>query len=52
MVVMCFRGGEERQVVATVGDCGVEDCHRVPEPGDGEMGAHDVGTEPQRQHVR
>ena len=30
---------------------GVEDSHGVPQPGDGEMGAHDEWTEPDRPDV-
>lgn len=51
VVVVCFRGGEEGQVVAAVSGGGVEDGHRVPEQGYRQVGAHEERPEPQRQLV-
>ena len=51
MVVVCLRGGEEREVVAAVGDGGVEDGHGIPEPGNGYVRAHDPWAQPQGEHV-
>ena len=44
MVSMCLRGRHEGEVVAAVCDGGVENGHRVPEPGQREVRAHDEGT--------
>ncbi len=51
VVVMGLGRGQEGEVVATVGDCGVEHSHGVPEPGNGHVGAHHHGTQPEGQDV-
>lgn len=48
MVVMSLRRREEGEVVAAVGDCGAQDGHIVPKPGDGQVGAHHSRPQPDR----
>lgn len=48
---MILVGWKEGKMVATVSHSGVEQGHRVPEPSDREMGAHDERAEPDRPDV-
>ena len=41
---MGFGGGEKGKVVAAVGVGGVQDGQKVPQPGNGQVGAHDQRT--------
>lgn len=52
MEIMGLRGGQEREVVPTVGDGGTEQCQAVPQGGRGHMGAQDNGPHYHWQHVR
>lgn len=49
--VVEFRGGQEGQVVSTVGDGGADQSQAVPQGGGGDMGAQDHRPQCHRQHV-
>jgi len=49
---MSLRGGQEGEMVATVGDSCVHDGQNIPEPGDGKVGAHDDRTQGYWEEVR
>lgn len=40
MVVVGLRGGEEREVVTTVDECGAEEGNDVPQPSRGQVGSN------------
>jgi len=46
-----LRGWEERQVVATVGQCGTKDTNNEPQPCHREVGSHDDRSEARRGKV-
>lgn len=48
---MELRGGQEGEVVPTVGDRGAPQNQAVPEAGGGQVGAQDHGSHHHRQHV-
>ena len=49
---MSLGGGQEGEMVSTVGDGRVHDGQNVPEPGNGEVGAHDDRTQRYWEEVR
>lgn len=48
---MKLGGGQEGEVVSTVGDGGADQSHAVPHGGGGHMGAQEDRPESHRQHV-